>query len=49
MVDSLLSWAPLSAQIWVVQMLAYHGLGLWFEWLDRSGPLQRFNSSAWSA
>ena len=42
MVDSLLSWAPLSAQIWVVQMLAYHGIGLWFEWLDRSGRLQRF-------
>src|SRR5208283_5522218 len=42
MVDSLLCWAPLSAQIWVIQMAAYHGIVLWFEWLDRSGRLQRF-------
>ena len=41
MLDSLVSWAPLSAQIWLVQMLAYHGFGLWFEWLDRSGRLKR--------
>ncbi len=40
--DLLVSWAPLSVQIWVVQMLAYHGIGLWFEWLDRSGRLKRF-------
>jgi sterol desaturase/sphingolipid hydroxylase (fatty acid hydroxylase superfamily) len=41
MLESPLSLAPLSAQIWVVQMLAYHGIGLWFEWLDRSGRFQR--------
>ena len=42
MLDSLLCWAPLSAQIWLVQMLAYHGFGVWFEWLDRTGGLERF-------
>jgi sterol desaturase/sphingolipid hydroxylase (fatty acid hydroxylase superfamily) len=42
MPESLFTWAPLAAQIWVVQMLAYHGIGLWFEWLDRSGRLKRF-------
>ncbi|ARN81316.1 sterol desaturase family protein [Methylocystis bryophila] len=42
MLDSLVSGAPLSAQVWLVQMLAYHGIGLWFEWLDRSGALKRF-------
>jgi len=42
MLDTVLSLAPLSAQIWLVQMLGYHGIGLWFEWLDRSGGLKRF-------
>ena len=46
MLDSLMAWAPLSAQIWLVQMLAYHGIGLWFEWLDRSGGLKRFKVKA---
>ncbi len=42
MLDTALSLAPLSAQIWLVQMTAYHGIGLWFEWLDRTGGLKRF-------
>ena len=42
MLESPLSLAPLSAQIWLVQMAAYHGIGLWFEWLDRTGGLKRF-------
>jgi len=42
MLDWALSLAPLSAKIWLVQMIAYHGIGLWFEWLDRTGRLQRF-------
>jgi sterol desaturase/sphingolipid hydroxylase (fatty acid hydroxylase superfamily) len=25
-------------------MLAYHGFGLWFEWLDRSGSLSRYKT-----
>lgn len=33
---------PLSIQIWLVQMLAYHGFGLWFEWLDCSGRAVRY-------
>lgn len=32
----------LSFKIWLVQMAAYHGFGLWFEWLDRSGRVARF-------
>ena len=35
---------PLAAWIWFVQMLAYHGIGLWFEWLDRTGALARFKT-----
>ncbi|MFY9657659.1 MAG: sterol desaturase family protein [Methylocystis sp.] len=42
MLDSAVSLGPLAAQIWLVQMAAYHGIGLWFEWLDRSGGLKRF-------
>lgn len=32
-------WMPLSLFVWIVQMIAYHGFGLWFEWLDRNGRL----------
>ena len=35
---------PFAAQVWLVQMLAYHGLGLWFEWLDRTGALSSFKT-----
>jgi sterol desaturase/sphingolipid hydroxylase (fatty acid hydroxylase superfamily) len=31
-----------SFKIWAVQMVAYHGFGLWFEWLDRTGRGWRF-------
>ena len=31
-----------SIAIWGVQMIAYHGFGLWFEWLDRTGRGTRF-------
>lgn len=33
------NWLPLSVAVWLVQMLAYHGFGLWFEYLDRTGGL----------
>ena len=33
------AWLPLSVLVWIVQMVAYHGFGLWFEWLDRAGRL----------
>jgi len=36
--------APLAAQVWFIQMLAYLGFGLWFEWLDRNGGLSRFKT-----
>ncbi|MDE2364559.1 MAG: sterol desaturase family protein [Hyphomicrobiales bacterium] len=35
-------WAPLSVVVWVVQMIAYHGFGLWFEYLDRTGALAAY-------
>lgn len=38
------SFLPLAAQIWLVQMLAFHGFGLWFEWLDRNAALARFKT-----
>jgi len=37
-------WAPLAAQVWLMQMLAFHGFGLWFEQLDRSGALARYKT-----
>lgn len=33
---------PLSAKIWVVQMAAFHLIGLGFHWVDRSGRFDRF-------
>ena len=35
-------WLPLSVAAWLVQMVAYHGIGLWFEYLDRSGGLAAY-------
>jgi len=35
---------PFSLKIWLVQMLAYHGFGLWFLWLDETGALRRFKN-----
>jgi len=32
----------LAAWVWLIQMIVYHGVGLWFEWLDRTGSLARF-------
>lgn len=32
-----------SIAVWAVQMIAYHGFGLWFEWLDRTGRGAAFN------
>ncbi|MCX7900306.1 MAG: sterol desaturase family protein [Methylocystis sp.] len=31
-----------AVKIWLVQMAAYHGFGLWFEYLDRSGRMARY-------
>ena len=33
---------PLSVKIWLVQMVAFHLIGLGFFWLDRSGRLARY-------
>jgi sterol desaturase/sphingolipid hydroxylase (fatty acid hydroxylase superfamily) len=35
---------PLAFWVWLFQMSAYHGFGLWFEWLDRSGSLARLKT-----
>jgi sterol desaturase/sphingolipid hydroxylase (fatty acid hydroxylase superfamily) len=35
-------WLPLSVLTFVVQMVAYHGVGLAFEWCDRTGRLKAF-------
>ena len=33
-------WLPLSVLAWIAQMVAYHGVGLLFEWSDRTGRLR---------
>ncbi|WP_245257464.1 sterol desaturase family protein [Methylocapsa acidiphila] len=33
---SLPLWLPLSVLAWLAQMAAYHGVGLWLEWCDRT-------------
>ena len=38
------AWLPLSAFVFAVQMLVYHGVGLWFEWCDRTGRLSDFKT-----
>jgi sterol desaturase/sphingolipid hydroxylase (fatty acid hydroxylase superfamily) len=38
------AWLPLSVLAFAVQMLAYHGVGLWFEWCDRTGRLSDFKT-----
>ena len=38
------AWLPLSVLIWIVQMVAYHGFGLWFEWLDQTGRLADYKT-----
>jgi len=43
-IDLTLSAQPVAVKVWVVQMLAYHGFGLCFEGLDRSGALARFKT-----
>lgn len=35
-------WLPLSVLVWAVQMVAFHGVGLFFEWCDRTGMLSSF-------
>lgn len=35
-------WMPLSVLTWAVQMAVYHGVGLFFEWCDRTGRLSSF-------
>ncbi len=42
-VSSLLPWwLPLSVLVWTVQMVVFHGVGLLFEWSDRTGMLASF-------
>ena len=38
----LLDSLPLSVKIWLVQMVAFHLIGLGFHWIDSSGRLARF-------
>lgn len=40
--DSLPAWLPLSVMTWAIQMIAYHGFGLWFEYLDNGGGLSAY-------
>jgi sterol desaturase/sphingolipid hydroxylase (fatty acid hydroxylase superfamily) len=35
-------WLPLSVLTWAVQMAVFHGVGLFFEWCDRTGILSSF-------
>lgn len=42
--QNLPAWLPLSVAVWLVQMVAYHGIGLWFEWLDRAGRLAAYKT-----
>ncbi|MGH6822815.1 MAG: sterol desaturase family protein [Methylocella sp.] len=35
-------WLPLSVLVWAVQMAVFHGLGLVFEWSDRTAALASF-------
>jgi sterol desaturase/sphingolipid hydroxylase (fatty acid hydroxylase superfamily) len=35
-------WLPLSVLAWAVQMAVFHGVGLFFEWSDRTGALSSF-------
>ncbi len=39
---SLPSWFPLSVLAFIGQMVVYHGVGLAFEWCDRTGRLRGF-------
>ncbi len=39
-----LSTPPLFLTVWAAQMIAYHGIGLWFLWLDRTRRLARFKT-----
>jgi sterol desaturase/sphingolipid hydroxylase (fatty acid hydroxylase superfamily) len=40
--DSFLPGWPLSVLAWAVQMVVFHGVGLFFEWSDRTGALSSF-------
>ncbi|MGH6795826.1 MAG: sterol desaturase family protein [Methylocella sp.] len=35
-------WLPLSVLVWAAQMAVFHGVGLFFEWSDRTGVLASF-------
>ncbi len=35
-------WLPLSVLAWAAQMAVFHGVGLFFEWSDRTGALSAF-------
>ncbi|MGH6821334.1 MAG: sterol desaturase family protein [Methylocella sp.] len=35
-------WLPLSVLVWAVQMTVFHGVGLFFEWSDRTRMLASF-------
>ncbi|WP_395665135.1 sterol desaturase family protein [Methylocella sp.] len=37
---------PLSVLTFAVQMVVYHGVGLWFEWCDRAGRLPAYKMRA---
>ncbi|HUI20101.1 MAG TPA: sterol desaturase family protein [Methylocella sp.] len=35
-------WLPLSVLAWAMQMVVFHGVGLFFEWSDRTGTFSSF-------
>ena len=43
-VEMLPWWMPLSVWIWLVQMVAFHGIGYAFEYCDSHGLLRRFKA-----
>ncbi len=45
-VNALPAWLPLSVLTFAIQMIVYHGVGLWFEWCDRTGRLRPFKTRA---
>lgn len=46
MTDAAAPAIPLSILTFAVQMLVYHGVGLWFEWCDRTGRMRAFKMRA---
>ena len=44
LLDALSFHPPLFLTVWAAQMVAYHGIGLWFQRFDHTGRLARFKT-----